>query len=117
MYNLLNPFKIINAGDMSLAFLTSTVVDIKQLHSVVIQMIFTGTPTGTFSIQGSLNYDPNILGSGTWTALSVVPAPAAAGVAGDILVELATAIPYIRVVYTRGAGAGSLDVYLSGKVF
>lgn len=105
----LPPFHSIASGDMS-GNLTSKVSDISNADNVAIQLIFTGTPTGTFAVQGSL--DKN-----TWTALSLSPTPGATGVAGNILLDLnQLSFPYIRVVYTASSGAGSLDMWISGKM-
>ena len=121
MYNYLNPVTIISAGDMSQASLTSLVVDARGLHSLALQFVFTGTPTGVFTVQGSLDYcmdnvhTPN---AGTWTPLNIDPVPVASGTAGNVIIDLVqVGVPYIQVVYTSSAGAGSLTVTASGKVF
>ena len=120
MFNYLLPYNIITNGDMSQPSLTSTIIDTRGLHALALQFVFTGTPTGTFTVQGSLDYcmdnvhTPN---AGTWTALNIDPAPVASGASGNILIDLvAFGAPYIQVIYTSSGGAGTLNVMASGKV-
>lgn len=118
--NVLKPQLIISAGDMS-GDLTSEVVPIQWLDNVSIQLNFTGTPTGAFEVQGSLDYsvDPlsgTVKNPGNWIALTLSPAPVASGSADQILLDLyGLTFPFIRVFYDSTSGSGSLDAYLSGK--
>lgn len=119
-YNLLIPVKIINAGDMSLASITSDITEVKLQDNVGIQLHWTGTPVGTFAFQVSLDHkkDPNgnVLVAGNWVSLPMSPAIAAAGGADDAYVDLnQLSAQYIRVVYTRTSGSGTLDVYVGAK--
>lgn len=121
MKNVLNAFKTVTAGDLS-ANLTSPVTDIRYLDNIAIQLIFTGTPTGTFVVQGSLDYmrafseEARAVNAGTWTTITLGSTLAASGAAGNILVDLnQLSFPYIRVVYTRTSGTGSLDMWVEGK--
>lgn len=118
--NYLSPFQAMQTSqDMSQATLTSNVIDIRYLDDIAIQLIFTGTPTGTFAVQGSLNYSSTPLApavSGTWTSLVLSPSPVASGAADNILINLVQlAFPYIRIVYTKTGGTGTLSAYVSGK--
>lgn len=117
--NFLSPVKIIDAGDMSQASITSSVTDIRYLDNVSIQCIFTGTPTGSFALEGSLDYykiNGAVQNTGTWTPITLSSTPAASGSAGNILLDLnQLSFPYIRVVYTKLSGTGTLNVYISGK--
>lgn len=106
--NFLNPHKITSAGDMS-ADVTSPGVDARYLDDMVFQCNFTGSPTGTFSVQGSVD-------NSTWTALALTTSPAASGSASTVLIDVnQTACPYVRCVYTFTSGTGSLDIWVSGK--
>jgi len=118
--NILAPFPIIEDGDMSLASLTSEITNIQYLDNIVIELDFTGTPTGTFEVQGSLSFERDIYGNvtnpGNWTALNLVSSPVASGVAGTILIDMnQLSFPYIRVVYTRTGGTGVLNALIGGK--
>lgn len=117
--NFLSPVKVIDAGDMSQATITSSVTDIRYLDNVSIQCIFTGTPTGSFALEGSLDYlrvNAQVTNSGTWTPITLSSTPAASGSAGNILLDLnQLSFPYIRIVYTKSSGTGVLNVYISGK--
>jgi hypothetical protein len=118
--NTLPPFKVITAGDMSQASLTSLVTDISTLDNIAIEMVFSGSPTGTFAVQGSLDYAQDYMGNvtnaGNWTPLTLSPTPVSSGSAGTILINLnQLAFPYIRTVYTKTSGTGSLTVFISGK--
>ena len=114
--NFLPPFKIITAGDMSQASLTSLITDIRNLDNIALQLVMTGTPTGTFAVQTSLDYNPTTGVAGTFIPLTLSPAPAATGGAQNIYIDLnQIAGPYMRVVYTRSAGSGTLDVHITGK--
>jgi hypothetical protein len=79
------------------------------VDNVAFQFNFTGTPTGSFFVDGTLD-------STNWSALVLSPAPAASGSAGTLLVNLSQlAFPYIRFRYTRSSGSGSLDTWISFK--
>lgn len=117
--NALTPHQIITAGDMT-GNITSDPTNIQYLDNVSIQLNFTGTPTGTFSVQGSLDYQqasPYAKAvTGNWIDLTLSPAPAASGSASQILLDLnQLSFPWVRVVYTFSSGTGSLDAYISGK--
>ena len=114
--NFLPPFKIITAGDMSQASLTSTVTDIRYLDNIALQLVMTGTPTGTFAVQVSSDYNPVTGVAGTFIPITLSPAPAATGGAQNIYIDLnQLATPFIRVVYTRSAGSGTLDITITAK--
>jgi hypothetical protein len=107
------------------AQLISAVTNIKYKDSVAIQLKWTGTPTGTFTVDGSLDYNPGLpqsgappggANNGTWTSLVLSPAPVASGAAGNILLNLnQLAFPWIRVTYTNASGTGTLTGYISAK--
>lgn len=115
---LLGPLRAIAAGDMSQASITSKALDVRYIDNIGIQAIWTGAPTGTVKVQAS--HDAKVDGSGaiaggTWTDIAGATA-APAGGAGSALIALAAlAHPFIRIVYTRTGGAGSLDVHFVGK--
>lgn len=118
-YNVVFPVRAVTAGDMS-GNITSEVVEIKNQDNVGIQLHWTGTPTGTFSVEISANHlqDMNgrVMNEGNWVALTLDPAISASGSADDAYIDLnQMSAMYIRVVYTAGSGTGSLDAYIVAK--
>jgi hypothetical protein len=106
---------LINAQTMT-GNLTSTPFNVQDLDNVALQLNFTGTPTGTFSVEVSLDYDPSVASSGNWVALSLSSTPAASGSANQILLDLSSlGAPWVRVKYTFSSGTGTLNVYAFGK--
>lgn|SRR5574343_709044 len=117
--NALAPHQIITSGDMS-GDVTSDPTNIQFLDNISIQLNFTGTPTGTFSVQGSLDYQQTSpfakAATGNWIDLTLSPSPAASGSASQILLDLnQLSFPWIRVKYTRSSGSGTLNAFISGK--
>ncbi len=102
-----------------------------SITSAVLQRIYsdtfwfefnwTGTPVGVLSLQVSGSYNPQgPAGNGTWTTLPTslyVPAIVQpAGGAGSSYIEIPqSSAPYIRAVYTRTSGTGSLNVWTGAK--
>lgn len=116
--NTLEGSQIITAGDMS-GNLSSLITCIQFLDNISIQCVFTGTPNGTFAVQGSVNHkeiNGNVVTAGTFTPITLNPIPAATGAAGNILINLQElGFPYIQLVYTSTSSTGVLNAYISGK--
>lgn len=84
---------------------------------------WTGTPTGTFSVQVCNDYVQPVgvqdypLTSGTWVDIPLSSVVTAAGVADTAFIDVdVIGAAYIRLVYTRIAGTGTLNATLAGKV-
>lgn len=129
--NALLPVKTITDGDMSTASLTSLVTEIQYLDDIAIQLDWTGAPVGTFAIQVSSTfkrYDPTnkITAAGTWTPLVltywngsifVTDTSIPTSVGSPIFLDLALlSAPFVRIVYTKGSGTGTLQCTISGKM-
>ena len=119
--NNLRQFPSIVNGDMSLASITSAVTNIQFLDNISIQLNFSGSPTGTFAIQVSVDYvqddNGNVVTPGNWVAISLPSTPVASGSPGSIVIDLnQLATPWIRVVYTKSSGTGTLNSFISGKM-
>jgi hypothetical protein len=113
--NILKVYHALVAASMT-STVTSPVTTIQWLDNIAIQFNFTGTPTGTFFVQGSLDYDPNTNNPGTWNSITLNPVPVAAGSSGSILINMdELSFPYIRIQYVPSGGTGSLDYFISGK--
>lgn len=107
--NNLATYTSLAAGDMS-GNLISASTDIRWLDNIVMYLNFTGTPTGTFSVEVSPDQT-------NWYALALVPSPVATGVAGNHRIELnQLSDPYIRASYTATSGSGTLTVVIAGKM-
>jgi hypothetical protein len=103
------PLTIISAGDMSAASITSPTIPFLGIDNINIQCVWTGTPTGTFAINVSLD--------GTnWTALTISPSLSAAGSASNFDLDLnQLGAAYFQVVYTKSGSTGTLNCMSYGK--
>ena len=118
--NVLRKWDAIVAGSMA-TNITSPVTNVQFLDNICIQLNFTGTPTGTFSVEVSVDHEQDSQGAvtqaGNWVALPLEPTPVAAGSADQIILDLnQISQPWIRVIYTATSGTGSLDMIISAKM-
>lgn len=118
-YNLLAPYKFVEAVSMG-ASITSSAQEVKLQDNVGLQLNWTGSPVGTFSVQVSMDHLQdnlgNILVAGNWVTLTLSAAIAAAGSADSAYIDLnQISAPYVRLVYTRTSGTGSLDAFIVAK--
>ena len=100
---------IVASGNMS-SNVTSAATDCLSFSAVGIQVVWTGTPTGTFDVLASID--------GThYSSLGLSSLPAPAGSGGSGLIPLAYPFPYryVELKFTRVSGAGSLNAYLVAK--
>jgi hypothetical protein len=95
--------------------ITSNAVDVTNSDSAAIEITWTGTPTGTFVVQGAVRNDAggapvnfqNITLSATLSA---------SGSAGSHLVNLSgIGYTWIRVSYTNVSGTGSVSAWATVK--
>lgn len=127
--NSLLKFKNITNGDMAQASITSAVTNIQYLDDVGLQFSWTGSPVGNFQIQVSADYSQdaqgNVLDSGHWVPLLLsywngsafvtsVDLPASLGSPYYLDLALLSA-PWIRVVYTKSSGTGTLNSFITAK--
>lgn len=107
---------------MSQSSIVSLITDIQGMDDVGYQVNFTGTPTGTFSIEISMDYQPGTspnsapANAGNWITLPL-STPVVASGSGDVAyIDLALlSAPYIRLKYTRTSGTGTLNAFVVGK--
>lgn len=118
---------LISAGDMS-ANITSPVTIIQNLPGISYDLAWTGTPTGTFTVQVSnscvLNSDGTLSSTnpGSWNDLPSSSFngnyPAPSGSAGKGFLDVVGTEAYaVRLIYTAATGSGSLTVLPAAKVF
>lgn len=113
-YNL-PPFQNIPTQAVSSGTVTSSVTNIYNKDNISIEFDWDGTLAGTFDIQVSNTYNPNA-GTGTWTSLTLSPAPIAAGSPSSIFLDLnQLGASYIRSVFTWSSGSGNLTGTISAK--
>lgn len=111
-----NPIPGVSAQSMAASF-TSKVVAIQFLDNLMIQIVATGTPAGTFAVQVSDDYDPNITPvTSNWVSLPLSGTPTLSG-SGDTIDIAINQLPspYMRIVYTRSSGTGVCNAWVSGK--
>lgn len=102
------------------ANVTSAVTNIQFLDNIGVQFNFTGTPTGTFSVEISADYEQdtngNVTNAGNWVSLVLSPIPAAAGAADSIYIDITQiSAPWVRAKYTRTSGTGTLNGFITAK--
>jgi hypothetical protein len=101
--------------------ITGTPVLIESSHGVSWTMRWTGTPTGTFSVEVSNEYDPQTNPSPSdWTQLTLtIPSgvnPAGAYPAAGSGIDVApTSFKWIRLCYTNSASTGVLTARCHAK--
>lgn len=100
---------ILDAGNMASTTLTSSAVELQHYILCGLQAVYTGSPVGTLSLQASLDQT-------TWT--DIAGATAAVAAAGSSLFNVSDlTYPYMRLVYTKTSGTGSLTVKSFSKGF
>lgn len=117
--NTLRKYQTITNGSMA-GSLTSTVTNIQFLDAIGVQFNFTGTPTGSFQVQVSADYaqddNGNVQVAGNWVNMTLSPAPVASGSADSIYIDIrSTSAPWMRLVYTRSSGSGTLNAFITAK--
>lgn len=107
---VLAPFHIVKASSIATSFLSAS-TNILYGDNVGIQLIWTGTPTGTFFVQVSLD-------GVTFDPITLPSAVSAAGSAGSAYISLNQLdASYIQFGYTASGGTGTLDAYITWKAF
>lgn len=107
--NVLTPYQIFTSGSMaSTNTLTSADIDVSYLDNVAIQVVWTGTPNGSFDVKGSVD-------STTFTSLGIADLDVS-GAAGNHLINLNN-VPFkkLRVTYTNTSSTGTLNGYVMAK--
>ena len=82
---------------------------------------WTGTPTGTFTVEVSNTYEQSgqgvVLNPGNWTALVLSATVTASGSAGNAYIDVrGISSDWIRLTYTPSSGTGVLNAVMSAKV-
>lgn len=110
---------LVSAGDMSVN-VTSPAIWMEHMALLAVQMLWTGTPTGNFTLEGSCdpgNGDQTGTGVTNWIMIANTTQAAGAG-AGKYCYWLADVpVKWVRLVYSRTSGTGSVDVRFNAKGF
>jgi len=115
---------LINGASMASNIIGPATV-IQRIPGISYDIAWTGTPTGTFSVQVSntvvLGQNGSVIQAGNWTTLpassftGTYPAPA--GSAGTGFLDVVGTEAYaVRLIYTASSGTGSLTVVCAAKV-
>lgn len=118
-YNVIPGYHILSAVSMG-GNILSHAQEVLLQDNTGIQLIWTGSPVGVFSIQVSTSYQQtpngNVLVPGTWSDLPLSSVISAAGSADNAYIDInQLGANWYRIVYTRTSGTGSLDAYISQK--
>ena len=105
---VVNNKKYIVDEDMSVTFVGPT-VSIEGIDRVAFQMLWDGTPTGTWSI-GLSNDGVDFAISGATATID--PSGGAGGIS---MIEVETAAAFARLNYIRTSGTGTLQSHVVGK--
>lgn len=118
-FNSLLKTHLISATSMG-ATITSAAFPCQFQDNIGIQLDWTGSPVGAFSIQTSIDHAQDSQGvittAGHWITLTLSTAITASGSADDAYIDLnQLSAPWIRVVYTSTSGTGTLDCFIAAK--
>jgi hypothetical protein len=100
---------------------TSTVINALMLDNIGIQLnVKSGTPTGTFKMQVSLDYEQdnqgNVINAGHWIDVEDADGGITSGSPAQTYIDMTQiSAPWLRLSYTNISGSGVLDAFACGK--
>jgi len=116
----LSPYVIVNGTSMAGSF-QSNPTSLERFDRAALEIICTGAPTGTVTVQVSVDFVPsnNYLNPSVtpanWYDLPLPLVPLA-GAAQTYLIDLnTTAFPWIRINYNFVGGAGNMTAVITAK--
>lgn len=125
MLKEITPLNLIftNGSMFGTQVITSLPSQVSFKDSIFYQFQWTGSPTGSFAIQTSADYNPGLPqtgkapNAGVWNSYALSPTPAASGSGSFVAtVEIAQCgAPYIRAQYTNTTSSGVLTGYIFAK--
>lgn len=115
----IKPSPVLSAASMA-TDLTSDITILAQKTGASYDLVWTGAPVGTFSVEISNSVTQGSDGAitgGNWTPVTLSTAITAAGTADNAFINLAGLEAYaVRLVYTRTSGSGSVTALICSKV-
>lgn len=109
-------------SDQSVMSATGTVysnpVDANGLVRASLHIVWTGTPTGTFTLWASNKLKPDASSDSDWVQVTSEWATIAnpAGAAGQMLIaDQDMAYRWVRLKYVNASGSGAFDAWAQGK--
>lgn len=99
--------ELIVDGDMS-EDITGPSTNILHLDRVSFQLVWTGSPTGSFDFEVSNDET-------TWVAVTLSSSITASGSGDTAMVDIETGAAYIRVKYNDTSGTGTLQAHIVAK--
>lgn len=117
---ILEPIVLVNNQAISANF-TSNPFSIARFSRATVEIIFTGTLTGTVQVQTSGDYVPPTkvispsINPASWYD-SPLSFAALSGTGDSYFIDWSySGVPWIRVNFTYAAGAGNISVVITGK--
>ena len=116
----IKPNPVIINGDMS-GNVISVPTILAQKSGAGYDVIWTGAPVGTFSIEISntyaINAEGNVSNPGNWTPVTLSSSITASGTPDNAFINLAGLECYaVRLNYTYVSGSGTLNAVICSKV-
>ena len=99
--------ELIVDGDMS-SNITSSPTNILHTDRVGCQLTWTGTPTGSFSVEVSNDMT-------TWITLTLSTSITASGSADSAFIDVESAAKFVRIKYAATSGTGTLQAHITAK--
>ena len=99
--------ELIVDGDMS-GDITSASTNILHTDRVGYQLVWTGTPEGTFSVEVSND-------EVTWAELTLSASINGGGAADNAFIDIETAAKYVRCKWTNSSSTGTLQAHITAK--
>ena len=99
--------KYLTAQSMA-ATVTGASTNVLYTDRVAYQINWTGSAVGIFTVEGSND-------EVVWTNLPLSTSVTADNAADDAVIEVETALKFVRLLYTRTSGTGTLNAYITAK--
>ena len=110
----LPPFTIVNGTSLASSF-QSTPVSVERFDRVFIEILCSGSPTGTVTVQGSNDYNPASLATPNWFDLPLSLNDLTGSAQNYVIDMQQTAAPWLRISYTSTSGSGNMTAVITAK--
>lgn len=120
--NVAKTFRSISSLSVSTAdtTFTSSASTVAYLDNVAIQFNWSGEISGSFLIQGSVDYNPGLpqtgqFQNGAWNTYTLSATPTTSSGSSYLVNMQGLAVPYMRVQYLHSSGTGVVSAYVFSK--